>query len=1702
MDPRCSYKRLKDEKLNLDEMIIHGIDKQSRIPGKIFGVNLNMLMDTGADSSIIDEHFLKYNNKFGNAERYPPSYRAIVDASGREHPVLYSVILPLQLKVRKTKYYRTYDTQFQVVAGIQDDVLLGRDFVHANRTMINLPERYIGVAKMIKCKTNNLIVIPPQSEAVFPATLTDYVECKQVLVEPVTLLDRLGLMGARTICMNRKGQVMVRVINLTNSQVKLHKNTTIATAAEVTDDEINEVRQGEPTDKIRQNNSRVNSFNQPKKRQLMRKDRVREIIEDDLNKQSDLTVQQRHELLELVQKYNSVFAENFAQMGRSDKVQHVVRLKDPHQVPIKQRAYRYGPKQREFINESIDQMLEYDIIEPSYSSWSSPLVVVFKKCGKMRFCVDLRKVNQVCSQDVYGLPRIEDLIQDVGNKSPRYITCLDMFSGFWNIPIDEKSRELFAFGNFGRSYQFKVLPFGFMGAPSTMQRLVTGVMAGLKPGTASLYVDDLCIGSPTWEQHLIELELVFQAFQKANLTFNPQKCHFARREVTYLGFNINEEGIKPDPKNVEGIRNFPIPRRVRDVRSFLGSLNYYRKQIPGFSLLAKPLNRLLSKGVKFVWSEEHQVAFDALKEKLMTAPILAYPRSELPYTLITDASDYSIGYSLFQLQDGKERLIAANGKSLSKTQQNWSVHEREAYAVVMGLKFAHPLILGNKVLIKTDQASLKYILNMKEATGKIARWKAIISSYDYEIEHIKGVNNPADFLSRRHYDQIADESDSDINGLLDVRVIRKQNKAVLQNRAKLWLDESKKIPKLTDTRKDLIEAQKADPYLQVVRDYLLKQDLPTDNKLARDVQLQSNDFLLIEGVLHHISYLNGKGHKTNRTKLQLAVPSSYVFEVLKANHDSVLVGHPGIHNTIIMIKEHYYWKTLNSDVTNYVKSCQKCNAIKDPPAKLKQKMVVSEPVGLFHTVACDIIGPFPESERGYKYVLTMQDSFSSWTEAAPLRDQSAPEIAEAFFNNWICRFSCPKRLLSDRGASFTSALIRELSKFLGVLKIETTAYHPEGNSSLERFHHHLKGKLRMYISSSQKDWPDYLQPCMFATRIIPGETRRYSSYFILHGVDARFPLEQSLEVDTNTPITTQERLHDFADRIFNMRNEVSESIQKSKLDRKERLDARAKGKVFEVGDICWLNKPPTKGGSQKLKEHWFGPFRIIEKPSEVHAYLAWVNNNKLVPSMVHCSRLKPGTTRFVRPPNTVKNRCIGTPIPTDCIGSSSEDLILARQLRRELREKAKIKPHPSRKKKARASNSSDKSSGSDSDYYGDSESENAFPELAGIFLGNEFSANIGAPIGAPVGNVGVQDVHEEANIVAPEVNIVPEVELEIVVENPAEDSDSDPEPVPVPVPEPEPEIEVEDINLVPAEVPEEDIINDADNVPAEDIDNVPAEDIDNVPAEDIDNVPAEGVQVGILDEVPEQDLGVDDGHESPVHEDNEPEVPGEENKGADEGVDSPTASKPPELSPQDEEDRPDRSGDEEMPQLTPQRLGESVSESDTPLDIDPRRDIAPLLDIGAQSPESEARVTDKEPDPSTSVGGARPKESVEPRRNVATKYGFSPMKKGQTLDKWLRIQCEEKGLDKKTVKKEIKAETAALIEEGRKSQDEARRSQRIKAREKKGVNVRPWQISHTKKLRLKRLRSPRNVEFTALWSEWNDHIEKTGALYRGVRSVQ
>ena len=945
----------------------------------------------------------------------------------------------------------------------------------------------------------------------------------------------------------------------------------------------------------------------------------------------DFPDQEKRVLMEFLTVNHHIFSLEEGERGETDLVQMEIDTGDAH--PKKQPPRRKPFALRREVARQLSEMQSKGVIEPSRSPWASPVVLVKKRDDTHRFCIDYRGLNSVTKPDGFPLPRIEYLLDQLGGC--KYFSTIDLASGFWQIRMHPKAQEKTAFAIHQGLFEFRVMPFGLTNAPAVFQRLMQQVVTPLNPKSGpdfvSVYVDDILVFSASLEEHLSHLKIVIHRLAEAGLKLKPSKCRFAQKELQFLGHIISRDGLKTNPGLVRAVSDFPVPRTVHDAQRFIGLASYYRKFIPKFSRIARPLHQLTCKGAHFAWSIECSEAFEELKWRLTTAPVLAYPDFQREFVLENDASIEGIGAVLGQsLEDKKIHPVAYASRALSKAEKHYSITELETLAVVWAVSHFHHHLYGNVVTVFTDHMAVKAVLETPNPTGKHARWWSRVYGRGVKKVHIvyrAGKENlNADALSRcpqlpapavgLAQDEVqisalnSTEGDPDVASQEEVASCSGAHGEVDCEAEDLCLSEllhtseeradglqshavdDSQVPSLGIANQSLesfSSEQRNDPEVKELIVFLEDGTLPTDDVKARKLALQESLFTVTDGILYFLDPKHG-----NRKRA--VVPKQLRRQILQEVHSSPFGSHfsgQRLYNSLVV---RWWWGGMFNDAVRVARACPECAVALGTGRKTKpplQPIPVARP---FQILGIDVMD-LPMTERGNKHVVVIQDLFTKWPFVFAVPDQKTTRIARLLAEEVIPWFGVPESLLSDRGTNLLSNLMVDLCKMLGVTKLNTTAYHPQCDGAVERFNRTLKTALRKHAARFGCQWDQFLPGILWAYRNTPHSSTGEKPSFLLYGVDCRSPTDAAyLPVSSIHPTDITDYREELMCSLSSAREIAATSIRRAQARYKRQYDRRARESTVRIGDWVLIRFPQDESGRwRKLSWPWHGPYRVVDR---------------------------------------------------------------------------------------------------------------------------------------------------------------------------------------------------------------------------------------------------------------------------------------------------------------------------------------------------------------------------------------------------------------------------------------------------------------------------------------------------------------------------
>lgn len=851
-------------------------------------------------------------------------------------------------------------------------------------------------------------------------------------------------------------------------------------------------------------------------------------IGEKLQTLNDLSLGERNRAEKVINSFNEISSNH--KLGRTNKI--VLNIDTGDAPPFRKRPFPMSPYMSKILNDELDDMLKLGVVEPSKSPWCSPVLLVKKSDGSFRLCYDGRGINALTKPDSYPMPNIDRILSSL--RHAQYISSIDLRKAFWQIPLDESSKEKTAFAVVGRGlFQFVTMPFGLRNAAQTQQRLVDAIFGPKYEPHIFTYLDDILVVSEDFDSHVKLLAEVKKKLQEAGLTINLDKCDFFKTSLKFLGYIVGSKSLRTDPEKIECMINYPRPKNTTEVKRFVGLCSWYRRFIKDFSTLMSPINDLLKgrkKGQTIQWTDDAENSFVKIKQLLVSAPILSQPDFSQRFYVASDASNTGLGGVLFQVIDGKERVIAYASRSLSRAERNYSVVERECLAVLFNIEKFRGFVEGVPFTVITDHYSLLWLSTIKNPSGKLARWAIRLRQHTFDLVHRKGVQNVIpDALSRikEAEENGAEDNFSDpediVVGSLDIERID---------------------PWYANLREKILHSPEIYPQWKVENDFVLK-FIP--NRLPL---------------------------KVNLPEWRYIVPKPQRKEIIDANHSPPNCGHFGFYKTFSRLQEKYYWPKMRRDILKFVRSCTVCGAQKStntaPMGIMGKEKTVNYP---FQVIAADLMGPLPRSKKGNKWLLVVTCWFTKYTLLFSLRSSKSKYIEEALENKVFLVHGPPSILICDNGSQFISGTFKNLSKKYNFNIRYNPVYSPQCNY-VERYNRTIGTAIRSYIDS-QDNWDNHLSEIQQAINTSKHEVTGFTPAFLVYG--RHVPLSGEYYKDLNLDVTVDSEIlpgnrKDYVENLKGLRDifvEVRKKIHKAYERSSNMYNLRKRDISFQVGDHVW-----------------------------------------------------------------------------------------------------------------------------------------------------------------------------------------------------------------------------------------------------------------------------------------------------------------------------------------------------------------------------------------------------------------------------------------------------------------------------------------------------------------------------------------------------
>ncbi|SJL08820.1 uncharacterized protein ARMOST_12191 [Armillaria ostoyae] len=842
--------------------------------------------------------------------------------------------------------------------------------------------------------------------------------------------------------------------------------------------------------------------------------------------------------------------ENFDDLPVRKPWDHAIELVPNAKNTLDCKVYPLNPIEQKELDKFLDENLASGRIKPSKSPMASPFFFVKKKDGTLHPVQDYRKLNEMTIKNRYPLPLISELMDKLG--SAKYFTKLDVRWGYNNVRIRKDDEWKAAFRTNRGLFEPTVMFFGLTNSPATFQWMMNDIFKDLiATGKITVYLDDILIFSKTLEEHRKITHRVLALLRKHKLFLKAEKCEFEVLETKYLGVIISEGSIRMDPIKLAGIAEWPAPTKKKELQSFLGFANFYRRFIKGYSDIVRPMTCLTGKEA-WTWGTAQQLAFQQLKNRFAIDVILRIPTEKGQFRVEADASEGAIGAVLSQEQDGKWRPVAFLSKALTITERNYEIYDKELLAIMLALDEWRHYLMGAAVdfEIWTDHQNLQYFRKPQKLNRRQARWVTELAEYHFTLHHKPGASNKkADLLSRRA-DHPQGQDDND-----EITVLSPEHFRTMI------------MPTTNETHEHIKSATRSHQ----------KWDQGIANSLNHEKGIKERD-----GLLYYDQ------------RIYVPRDSATRGEVISRCHDHITAGHPGIEKTKELILRDYWWPKLKKDVETYVRGCETCTRTKASTqarrAPLHPNEIPSEP---WTHISVDMITGLVPC-KGLDAILVIVDCFSKAIIPIACKTTLSSEgWAKILRDEVYAKYGMPVTVISDRGPQFVSKFLQDLYKMLDIKGNASTAYHPQTDGQTEHINQEIEKYLRIFINVRQTDWPEWLPLAAFQHNNRIHSATGKSPFFVNFGRNPRIAPDTHTHAALRTPASEE-----FQATMKLIHDETRAALTKAAEQMKTQYDKKKKTAItYQPGDKVWLDTTNLHLArpKKKLDDKHIGPFTILEK---------------------------------------------------------------------------------------------------------------------------------------------------------------------------------------------------------------------------------------------------------------------------------------------------------------------------------------------------------------------------------------------------------------------------------------------------------------------------------------------------------------------------
>lgn len=871
-------------------------------------------------------------------------------------------------------------------------------------------------------------------------------------------------------------------------------------------------------------------------------------------------------LRKMLSQYGMIFMASTFDIGHTKLVQHDI---DVTSTPILQQPRRQPMHLEEKVDELVSKLITAGVVSKCKSPWNSPLVVVSKKDGSIRMCVDFRRINAITERYTFPMPDMQMLLDFLADS--KYFSSIDLGQAYYQVDLSERSRLITAFSTKQGQFCFNRMPFGLATAPATFQKLMHELLEGLIFNGVLVYLDDILIYSDSEKKHDDILEEVLSRIAKAGLKLNPDKCKFHRKELVFLGHTVSSTGVRTNQKKIEEIMKAKPPGCVSHLRSFLGLTNYYRRFIDKYAEIASPLYAAISGGDKQLhWSDQCQKSFQDLKDKLCKAPILDFPRKHRTFVLDTDASFGAIGAVLSQItEDGTETVIAYGSRHLTTHELGYCVTRKELLALYEFVLHFKQYLYGKRFIARTDHKALVFMNTTKNPISpQFQTWLANLSEYNFDLRYRKGEEHcNADGLSR-------------ITDIVCAQCQTKHDQAKLEKPKTRYINQLSSVGSLLARIK---KHQESDPLIVSVVKSLTEGERECSMSIKNSYLYQLMDSL---HVLNDILVI-----RRNDRDLVI-IPEGFVNDFIKEIHSELC--HFGTKKIFHYLKDHYYWKSMWFSINTCLKACLVCAKRKIDQTRTKEILIPRRSSHFLEQIVIDV-AYMERAGPHYKYLVVIIDRFSKLVSLSPISKLDDQSIFKVIMNNWIYKFGRPKNILTDRGKNFESEWLQQKWKELNITHEFSSPYQHQSNGLVERVIRTVRDMTTTSLKGgcAERNWHELLPRIEFSINATQQSSTKFSPFEVVFGYRVNLHSEANDILIPDTAITNEVRknLEMAADKMNIFEN-----------DKRGQRD-------FKIGDDVLVRKEPQN--RKKNDFQYDGPYKITKFISPHQIELSGPDGTKL-----------------------------------------------------------------------------------------------------------------------------------------------------------------------------------------------------------------------------------------------------------------------------------------------------------------------------------------------------------------------------------------------------------------------------------------------------------------------------------------------------------